>query len=79
MQEVTNYPLYDEDNVEIIGGDSKEGVGLALVLKRTLLAPHQKDNNEEWLRSNIFHSTCNIGGRLCCLVIDGGSCENVVS
>ena len=42
---MTNYPLYDEDNAEIIGGDSKEEVGLALVLKRTLLAPHQKDNN----------------------------------
>ncbi len=64
MQEVTNYPLYDEDNAEIIGGDSKEGVGLALVMKRTLLAP-KKDNNEEWLRSNIFHCTCNIGGRVC--------------
>ena len=41
-----NYPLYDEDNAEIIGRDSKEGVGLALVMKRTLLAP-KKDNNEE--------------------------------
>ena len=78
MQEVTNYPLYDEDNAEIIGRDSKEGVGLELVMKRTLLAP-KKDNNEEWLRSNIFHSTCNIGGRVCYLVIDGGSYENVVS
>uniref|UniRef100_A0A2N9IAM9 Integrase catalytic domain-containing protein n=1 Tax=Fagus sylvatica TaxID=28930 RepID=A0A2N9IAM9_FAGSY len=57
----------EDSRMEIIGGDSKEEVGLALVMKRTLLAPHQKDNNEEWLRSNIFHSTCNIGGRLCCL------------
>ena len=73
-----NYPLYDEDNAEIIGEDSEEEVGLALVMKRTLLAP-KKHNNEEWLRSNIFHATCNIGGRVCCLVIDDGSCENVVS
>ena len=31
------------------------------------------------MRSNIFHTTCNIGGRICNLVIDGGSCENVIS
>ena len=31
------------------------------------------------MRSNIFHTTCNISGRICNLVIDGGRCENVVS
>ena len=29
--------------------------------------------------SNIFHTTYNIGGGICSLVIDGGSCKNVVS
>ena len=29
--------------------------------------------------SNIFHTTYNIGGVICSLVIDGGSCKNVVS
>ena len=28
--------------------------------------------------SNIFHNPCNIGGNICSLLIDGGSCENVV-
>ena len=30
------------------------------------------------MRSNIFHTTCNISGRICNLVIDERSCENVV-
>ena len=29
--------------------------------------------------SNIFHTTYNIGGGICSLVIDGESCENMVS
>ena len=49
-----------------------------LVMKKTLLAPKQEDE-EEWLMRNIFYTTCNIGGRVCSLVIDGGSCENVIS
>ena len=48
-----------------------------LVIKKTLLTPRKEDENE-WLRGNIFHSTCSILGKVCKLVIDGGSCENVV-
>jgi hypothetical protein len=28
---------------------------------------------------NLFHSRCMIGGKVCQLVIDSGSCENVVA
>ena len=49
-----------------------------LCMKKTLLAPKQKEQ-EDWLMSNIFHTTYNIGGGICSLVIDGGSCKNVVS
>ncbi|KAI3425504.1 PUA domain-containing protein [Psidium guajava] len=34
---------------------------------------------ESWLRHNIFHTKCTSGGKLCNVIIDGGSCENVVS
>ena len=47
-------------------------------MKRTLLTPRKKDD-DEWLRGNIFYSTCNILDKVCKLVIDGGSCENIVS
>lgn len=49
-----------------------------LIIKKTLLTP--KDTREEdWLRTNIFYTTCNIGGRVCNMIIASGSCENVVS
>ena len=65
-------------NEEIVGGDLEEDEVLALVMKKTLLAP-KKEDEEEWLMRNIFYTTCNIGGRVCSLVIDEGSCENVIS
>ena len=67
--------MYAED---IVIGESNEEEVLALVMKKTLLAPKHEEQ-EDWLRSNIFHTTCNIGGRICSLFIAGESCENVFS
>jgi hypothetical protein len=58
----------------LVGGDEEEEEGLSLVMKKTLLAP-RKENDEEWLRDNIFYSTCSILGKVFQLVIDGGSCS----
>lgn len=51
-------------------------VGQALVVRRSFLTP--LENNTDWLRNNIFQSTCTVGGKVCKFVIDSGSCENVV-
>ena len=48
------------------------------MLKKTLLAP-KSEAEDDWLRTNIFYTTCNIGGRVCNMIIDGGSCENMIS
>ena len=65
------------DSDELVrGDDEKEGV--VLVMKKTLLTPRKEDDDER-LRGNIFRSTCSILGKVCELVIDGGSCENAVS
>ncbi|WOH04342.1 hypothetical protein DCAR_0623751 [Daucus carota subsp. sativus] len=45
--------------------------------KRSFLTPRAPDN--DWLRHNLFHSTCTIGGKVCTFIIDAGSCENVIS
>lgn len=58
---------------EIIPGDT----GLNLVLRRNCLLP--KAPNESWLRSSLFRSTCTINGKVCKLIIDSGSCTNVIS
>ncbi|KAK4837490.1 hypothetical protein QYF36_005913 [Acer negundo] len=48
-----------------------------LMVRHTCLAPRTGEG--EWLRNNIFQSTCTILGKVCRFVIDGGSCENIVS
>jgi hypothetical protein len=49
--------------------------GVALVLQRVLTVREEEENQ----RNQLFHTRCTIGGRLCNLIIDSGSCTNVVS
>jgi len=52
-------------------------VGELFVLQRIL---HAKESaKEENQREHIFHSRCTIQGKVCSLIIDGGSCTNVAS
>ncbi|XP_052291811.1 uncharacterized protein LOC127900665 [Citrus sinensis] len=55
-------------------GDS----GPMLIVNRTFFTPKGQDK-DKWLRQNIFQTTCTIGGKVCRMVIDSGSCENVIS
>ena len=63
----------NEKDEEILEGDT----GPPLVVRCMCLTP--RVNEDEWLRNNIFQSTCTIEGKVCCFVIDVGSCENIVS
>ena len=47
------------------------------MLRRSCLTP--KEEEDSWLRSNIFQSTCTILGKVCKFVIDAGSCDNIIS
>jgi len=51
--------------------------GELLVLRRALSG--QKAPNLEQQRENIFHTRYTIHGRVCSLIVDGGSCANVAS
>ena len=51
--------------------------GRLLVVTRSCLAPQRQDS--QWLRPNIFCSTCTISGRVCSFIIDSGSCRNVIA
>jgi len=50
--------------------------GEMLVIRRIL--SNQRVAKDEQ-RENIFHSRCTVQGKVCSLIIDGGSCTNVVS
>ncbi|XP_034892461.1 uncharacterized protein [Populus alba] len=64
-------PIYDEE--ERLEGDA----GPMLMIRRSCLAPRVVE--DDWLRTNVFQSTCTISGKICRFIIDSGSCENIVS
>ncbi|KAE8670845.1 hypothetical protein F3Y22_tig00112069pilonHSYRG00031 [Hibiscus syriacus] len=68
-------PVYDDDETDdVLYGDGHE----TLVVRKSLLTP-KGDSGDDWLRTNIFHTTCTVADKVCKMIIDSGSCENVVS
>ena len=51
--------------------------GDMLMVRRLLGSQMQPLNDTQ--RENIFHTRCTINGKLCSLIVDGGSCANVAS
>ncbi|PIK33241.1 hypothetical protein BSL78_29947 [Apostichopus japonicus] len=80
ITEAGEYESQDEEDYEPEGeyGDIEyPDVGEVLVTRRILSA--MVDPSETIQRENIFHSRCTIKGKVCNLIIDGGSCTNVAS
>nr|GEW62323.1 reverse transcriptase domain-containing protein [Tanacetum cinerariifolium] len=60
------------------GNGSTEGE--SLVIQRVLsVAPSKSIDDDSWRRNNIFRTKCNSKDKVCNMINDGGSCENVVS
>nr|GEY03188.1 hypothetical protein [Tanacetum cinerariifolium] len=68
-------PIFDEpsEQEDVIYRD----IGELLVILRALAMDSIEDG--VWLRHNIFHTRCTSLGKVCDVIIDSGSCENVVS
>ena len=68
-------PIFDEplEEEDVTYGDTGE----LLVIRRALNSNPVED--EVWFRNNIFHTRCTSHGKVCDVIIDSGSCENVVS
>ena len=49
---------------------------LALVIRRALSALTRDQEKEQ--RENIFHTRCHILNEMCSMIIDGGSCINIL-
>ena len=60
--------------MEDIDPENVEDLETLLVLKET--APTVE---KRWLRNNIFHSIGTVDEQVCTIVIDGESCDNVIS
>ena len=50
-----------------------------LVTRHALNTQMKEETGDEVRRENIFHTRCLIQDRTCRIIIDGGSCVNVVS
>ncbi|GJS05495.1 RNA-directed DNA polymerase [Tanacetum coccineum] len=77
-------PIYDTDVELELDEPGDELVypdrGEALVIQRVLnVAVSKYVNDNSWLRNNIFKTKCTSKGKICDMIIDGGSYENVVS
>ncbi|WKA06604.1 hypothetical protein VitviT2T_024499 [Vitis vinifera] len=64
-----------DDEEEGIEGDM---VGDVLVIRWSMLAPPVQEK-DDWFHKNIFRTSCTSGGKLCYLITDSGSNENLVS
>ncbi|KAB2595470.1 hypothetical protein D8674_030920 [Pyrus ussuriensis x Pyrus communis] len=69
----TVYHEYKGDDEVITWSDHGE----ALVVQRNMTTA--RVDNDDWLRHNIFCTKCTTNGKICNVIIDDGSCENVVS
>eukprot|EP00253_Pinus_taeda_P018649 PITA_18649 len=64
----------NDDEGDVLYGDGHE----TLVIRKSLLTP-KDDLGGDWLRTNIFHTTCTVADKVYKMIIDSGRCENVVS
>jgi hypothetical protein len=70
---------FDEDEgaeEEFVTGEAESGP--LFMVRRVCFTPQKVEDGDEQ-RHNLFHPRCTIGGKVCHLVIDSGSCENVVT
>ncbi|XP_042031074.1 uncharacterized protein LOC121777781 [Salvia splendens] len=68
----------DEEGSEI-GGDEElcPNTNDMVVLRVLNVQPRQEEHKEQ--RANIFHMKCKVLTKTCLVIIDGGSCTNVIS
>ncbi|XP_057479195.1 uncharacterized protein LOC130766548 [Actinidia eriantha] len=64
--------MFEEDPLAWTYGDE----GQSLVVRHLLYSPRREVDAQ---RHNIFKTRCTVNGRVCDVIIDGGSSENIVS
>ena len=65
-------PIFDEEEEMHVTAAERE----CFVVKRTLISSETPPLPSH--RETIFHTCCHIEGKVCSVIIDGGSCCNIV-
>ena len=73
-----------ENEEEGVESEVPPNMGESLMIRRSMVIPEKEKrkgsgNEYSWLRTNIFQTKCTSGGKVCQVIVDSGSCENVVS
>ena len=74
----------DEEESEEVEGEGEEKAtegddpNMFLVVRR-ILGTMLSEEREDEQRENLFHARCRVRGQVCSMIIDSGSCANVVS
>ncbi|XP_019098361.1 PREDICTED: uncharacterized protein LOC104774057 [Camelina sativa] len=73
---------FESENEEVVSDSLEEleeipAKGEILVARRSLSVQTMIVEHEQ--RENLFHTRCHVRDKVCCLIIDGGSCTNVAS
>jgi hypothetical protein len=63
---------YNNMDVFLVDGNT------TLIIRNSFLNS-KGDSDKDWRRSIIFHSTCTVKDKVCSLIIDSESYENMVS
>ncbi|GKE04161.1 reverse transcriptase domain-containing protein [Tanacetum coccineum] len=76
--------VYDTDGEDEVAQQDQQIVypdqGESLVVQRVLSATVDNTADDTlWLRNNIFRTKCTTKGKVCTVIIDGGSCDNMVA
>ena len=71
-----NEAAYTYEEEEVTEGDEGELLSRSLVVQQLLLTPKQEEPSQ-W--HNIFRTRCTVNKRVCDIIIDSGSSENIIS
>ncbi|GKA57227.1 transposon ty3-I gag-pol polyprotein [Tanacetum coccineum] len=72
---ISDDAFQEEDELEYsepLGGEAEQ---VTYVVQRTLCSPKVSDSSQ---RNKIFQTKCLVKEKICSVIIDGGSCENLV-
>ena len=80
LKDNREYTIDSDDNdgkEEESDGELKANEGKLYMIRRMLGSQVKAEDASQ--RENIFHTRCSVNGNVCLIIIDGGSCTNVVS
>ncbi|XP_060168973.1 uncharacterized protein LOC132599772 [Lycium barbarum] len=60
-------------------GEEEDDLPEMFLVVRRNLSTISLENEEDVQRENLFHARCRVKGKVCSLIVDGGSCANVAS